>query len=138
MKYSFLIVILILSVIFLVESITKSKINIVQYLVTGLSLCLFYLLLLSICEYISFGWAYLIAAAMTTGALGGYFYGFLKSKIAGVFTLATGILYAFIYMHLQMESGALLCATLALFVILCVIMYFTRNQGAFESRETIE
>lgn len=74
MKYSFLIVILILSAIFLVESITKSKINIVQYIVTGLSLCLFYLLLLSISEYISFGWAYLIA---------------------GVFTLATGILYLY-------------------------------------------
>jgi inner membrane protein len=138
MKYSFLFVILILSAIFLVESISRSKINVVQYIVTGLSLCLFYLLLLSISEYISFGWAYLIAATMTTGALGGYFYGFLKSKVAGGFTLATGILYAFIYMLLQMESGGLLCGSLALFVILCVIMYFTRRQGVFESRETIE
>ena len=138
MKYSFLFVILILSAIFLVESISRSKINVVQYIVTGLSLCLFYLLLLSISEYISFGWAYLIAATMTTGALGGYFYGFLKSKVAGGFTLATGILYAFIYMLLQMESGGLLCGSLALFVILCVIMYFTRKQGMFESRETLE
>ena len=138
MKYSFLFVILILSAIFLVESISRSKINIVQYIVTGLSLCLFYLLLLSISEYISFGWAYLIAATMTTGALGGYFYGFLKSKIAGAFTLATGILYAFIYLLLQMESGGLLCGSLALFLILCVIMYFTRKQGMFEPKETIE
>lgn len=138
MKYSFLFVILILSAIFLVESISRSKINIVQYIVTGLSLCLFYLLLLSISEYISFGWAYLIAAGMTTVALGGYFYGFLKSKVAGGFTLATGILYAFIYMLLQMESGGLLCGSLALFVILCVIMYFTRKQGMFESRDTVE
>lgn len=138
MKYSFLFVILILSAIFLVESITRSKINIVQYIVTGLSLCLFYLLLLSISEYLSFGWAYLIAAAMTTCALGGYFYGFLKSKIAGAFTLATGILYGFIYMLLQMESGGLLCGSLALFVILCVIMYFTRKQGVFDSRESVE
>jgi inner membrane protein involved in colicin E2 resistance len=75
---------------------------------------------------------------MTTVALGGYFYGFLKSKVAGGFTLATGILYAFIYMLLQMESGGLLCGSLALFAILCVIMYFTRNQGTFESRDTIE
>ena len=78
------------------------------------------------------------SATMTTGALGGYFYGFLKSKIAGAFTLATGILYAFIYMLLQMESGGLLCGSLALFLILCVIMYFTRKQGMFEPKETIE
>lgn len=133
MKYSFLFIILVLSAIFLVEMITRAKINIVQYIVTGLSLCLFYLLLLSISEYLYFGWAYLIAAVMTTGALGGYFYGFLRSKIAIAFTIATGVLYAFIYLLLQMESGSLLLGSLALFVILGVIMYFTRNQSAFES-----
>lgn len=138
MKYSFLFFILILTGIFLIESITKSKINIVQYIVTGLSLCLFYLLLLSISEYLPFGLSYLIAAAMTTGALGGYFYGFLKSKVALAFTLGTGILYAYIYMILQMESGALLFGSLALFVILSVVMYFTRNQAVFEPEQTIE
>ena len=135
LKYAFLFFILVLSSIFLVESITKSKINVVQYIVTGLSLCLFYLLLLSMSEYLSFGWSYLIAATMTTGALGGYFYGFLKSKIAVAFTVATGVLYGYIYMLLQMESGALLFGSLALFVILSVIMYFTRSQAMFEAKE---
>lgn len=138
LKYAFLFFILVLSSIFLVESITKSKINVVQYIVTGLSLCLFYLLLLSISEYLSFGWSYLIAATMTTGALGGYFYGFLKSKIAVAFTVATGVLYGYIYMLLQMESGALLFGSLALFVILSVIMYFTRSQTMFEAKEPSE
>lgn len=136
LKYAFLFFILVLSSIFLVESITKSRINVVQYVVTGLSLCLFYLLLLSISEYLSFGWSYLIASIMTTGSLGGYFYGFLKSKVAIAFTVATGVLYGFIYMLLQMESGALLIGSLALFVILGVIMYFTRSQDMFESQES--
>ena len=136
MKYSFLFFILVLCSIFLVECITKSKVNIVQYGVTGLSLCLFYLLLLSISEYLSFGWSYLIAAAMTTGALGGYFYGFLKSKIALAFTAATAGLYGYIYMLLQMESGSLLFGSVALFVILSIIMYFTRKKDMFEPEDT--
>ena len=139
MKYSFLFFILVLTGIFLVESITRTRINLVQYIVTGLSLCLFYLLLLSISEYVAFGWAYLIAAVMTTAALGGYFYGFLKSKVALAFTFGTAALYAYIYMILQMETGALLFGSLALFVILAVVMYFTRNQAVFEHEtETAE
>ena len=132
MKYSFLIILLVFVAIYLVESITRCKINIVQYIVTGLSLCLFYLLLLSISEFLSFGLSYAIAAAMTTGALGAYFYGFLKSKFALIFTGAVAVLYVFIYVLLQMETGSLLAGTLALFLILSVIMYFTRRADLFD------
>ena len=131
-KYSFLIILLVFMAIFLVESITRSKVNIVQYIVTGLSLCLFYLLLLSISEYLSFGLSYAIAVTMTTAALGTYFYGFLKSKTAIAFTGAVACLYGFIYILLQMETGALLAGTIALFVILCVIMHFTRRKDLFD------
>ena len=131
-KYSFLIILLVCMSIFLVESITRSRVNIVQYIVTGLSLCLFYLLLLSISEYLSFGLSYAIAGTMTTAALGAYFYGFLKSKTAIAFTGAVACLYGFIYILLQMETGALLAGTIALFVILCVIMYFTRRNDVFD------
>ena len=132
MKYSLLIILLVFMSIFLVESITGCRINIVQYIVTGLSLCLFYLLLLSISEYLSFGWSYVIAATMTTSALGAYFYGFLKSKYALAFTGAVACLYGFIYILLQMETGALLAGSIALFIILCVIMYFTRRNDLFD------
>lgn len=132
MKYSFLIILLVFMGIFLVESITRCRINIVQYIVTGLSLCLFYLLLLSISEYVSFGWSYVIAAGMTTGALGAYFYGFLKSRIALAFTGVVASLYGFIYILLQMETGALLAGSMALFLILCIVMYFTRRNDLFD------
>ena len=132
MKYSFLIILLIFVAIYLVESITRCKVNIVQYIVTGLSLCLFYLLLLSISEYLTFGCSYMIATIMTTGSLGAYFYGFLKSKVALSFTGTVACLYGFIYILLQMETGALLAGTIALFIILCVIMYFTRLNDLFD------
>ena len=69
---------------------------------------------------------------MTIIALGAYFYGFLKSKVAISFTGAVACLYGFIYILLQMETGALLAGTIALFVILCVIMYYTRRNDLFD------
>ena len=64
-KYSFLIILLVFTAIFLVETISRQEVNYIQYIVTGFSLCLFYLLLLSMSEYLAFGWAYLIASGMT-------------------------------------------------------------------------
>lgn len=132
-KYSFLIILLVFAAIYLVETITRQEVNYIQYIVTGFSLCLFYLLLLSISEYFAFGWAYLIASGMTVTALGGYFIGFLRSRIAVFCTASVAVLYAFIYLLLNLETGSLLVGSLALFVILSLIMYFTRNNHISEA-----
>ena len=132
-KYSFLIILLVFAAIYLVETITRQEVNYIQYIVTGFSLCLFYLLLLSISEYLAFGWAYLIASGMTVTALGGYFIGFLRSRIAVFCTASVAVLYAFIYLLLNLETGSLLVGSLALFVILSLIMYFTRNNHISEA-----
>ena len=126
-KYFFLIVCLVFTGIFLVEAVSGKSVNIVQYIVTGFSLCLFYLLLLSFSEYMVFALAYVLASALTVGALGAYFVAILRSRIAWMFTLAVAVIYAFIYLLLNLETGSLLVGSLALFLILCVIMYFTRN-----------
>lgn len=132
-KYSFLIILLVFAAIYLVETITRQEVNYIQYIVTGFSLCLFYLLLLSISEYLAFGWAYLIASGMTVTALGGYFIGFLRSRVAVFCTASVAVLYAFIYLLLNLETGSLLVGSLALFVILSLIMYFTRNNHISEA-----
>lgn len=132
-KYSFLIILLVFTAIFLVETITRQEVNYIQYIVTGFSLCLFYLLLLSMSEYLAFGWAYLIASGMTVTALGGYFIGFLRSKTAVGCTVAVAVLYAFIYVLLNLETGSLLVGSLALFAILSLIMYFTRKNNLMEN-----
>lgn len=90
---------------------------------TNLSLCLFYLLLLAFTEYLPFALAYSSASLLTVCALGAYFRAILKSRAAA----AVAVLYAFIYLLLTIESGSLLIGTLALFLVLCIIMYFTRN-----------
>lgn len=127
MKYGILIILLVFLAGFIVELVTRKDINIIQYLVIGLSLVLFYALLLSFSEFMDFGLSYLIAAAMTVLALTGYFRGILKSKVAYLLGLFTAIAYAVCYVLLQMETYALLTGTLLLFVCLVVVMYLTRN-----------
>ncbi len=123
-KYSFLIILLVFMAIYLVESISRKNVSIVQYIVTGFSLCLFYLT-----EYISFSMSYLAASVMTTTALGCYFAAILRSWNAWLFAGAVAGLYGFIYILLQLETASLLVGTAALFVLLCTVMYFTRNAG---------
>ena len=110
-----------------VELITKKKISLVQYLVIGLSLILFYALVLAFSEFVSFPLAYAIAAAMTVAALLGYFRGILRSRAAWVLAAAVALAYLFSYFLLQMETYAFIAGTLVLFVLLSGIMYLTRN-----------
>lgn len=126
-KYFFLVVCLVFMGIFLAEAILRINVNVVQYVVTGLSLCLFYLILLSFVEYASFPLAYLVASVLTVASLGGYFAGILGIRLAGLFTVCVSLVYGFVFMLLNMQTGSLLVGTLALFIILCAIMYFTKD-----------
>ena len=130
-KYGILIILLVFLAGFIVELMTKKDINILQYIVIGLSLVLFYSLLLSFSEIISFGMSYLVSAAMTTLALTGYFRGILKSKVAYLLGCFVAVAYGISYILLQMENYALLGGTLVLFVCLIIVMYFTKDTGPF-------
>ncbi len=110
-----------------VELVGKKRIHLIQYLVIGLSLVLFYALLLAFSELMAFWLAYLLAAGMTTAALTGYFRGILKDRTAWLLGCLVAIAYIVCYILLQMETYALVAGTLVLFVILVGIMYFTRD-----------
>jgi Inner membrane protein involved in colicin E2 resistance len=110
-----------------VELVGKKKIDIVQYLVIGLSLVLFYALVLSFSEFMRFPVAYGLAALMTVAALFGYFRGILRDRSAWLLTALVALAYLLSYILLQMETYALLAGTLVLFVLLVGIMYLTRN-----------
>ena len=137
-KYGILIILLVFLAGFIVELVTKKDINIIQYLVIGLSLVLFYALLLSFSEIMSFGLSYLIAAVMTTLALTGYFRGILKSRLAYLLGALVALAYGVSFVLLQMETYALLAGTLILFVLLLVVMFFTRNLGSVIHQPTAE
>lgn len=132
-KYGILIILLVFLAGFIVELMTKKDINVLQYLVIGLSLVLFYSLLLSFSEIISFGLSYLVSAVMTTLALTGYYRGILKSKVAYMLGGFVAMAYAISYVLLQMEHFALLGGTLVLFVCLVIVMYLTKDTGTLFS-----
>ena len=126
-KYGILIILLVFVAGLAVELVGKKSIHIIQYVVIGLSLVLFYALLLSFSELMAFWLAWLLAAGMTTAALTGYFRGILKDRTAWLLGALVALAYVVCYILLQMETYALVAGTLVLFVILVGIMYFTRD-----------
>ena len=127
-KYGVLFLVLVFTTFFLFEVTARQKIHPFQYLMVGAALCLFYLLLLSISEFIGFGWAYLIAALASTILITWYCRFFLGG---GIRTLMIGAglagVYTFLYITLRQQDYALLMGAIALFIVLAVVMYVTRK-----------
>ncbi|MBQ2877832.1 MAG: inner membrane CreD family protein [Bacteroidaceae bacterium] len=126
-KYGMLIIVLVFVAGLFVEFLTRKEINSIQYAVIGLSLVLFYSLLVAFSEFITFGVAYVIAALMTTVALMLYFRAILKNRSAYMLGGFVALVYTLNYMLLQMDTYALLAGSLVLFLLLCVVMYLTAN-----------
>jgi inner membrane protein len=127
-KYGALFIVLIFTAFFLFEILAALKVHVIQYTLVGAALCLFYLGLLSLSEFIVFGKAYLLAAGAATVMIALYSHAILKS---GVRSLAiagelAGI-YGFLYVILQLQDYSLLFGTIGLFIALGAVMYATRN-----------
>ena len=127
-KYAYLIVLLTFAIVFFVELRRESPIHPVQYLLVGIAIMLFYTLLLSFSEHLSFLVAYIIATVMTVTLLTCYLGGVMHNRKVGM--LIGGVLavcYTFIYILLQIESYALLVGSIGLFVVLAVAMSTSRK-----------
>lgn len=127
-KYSILFISLTFLTFFMYEVLTGLKIHPIQYLLVGLAIALFYLLLLSFVEIIGFLPAYLVAAIATTSLITNYCFSVLKAKkrafsIAGLLAA----LYSYLYILLQLDQYSLLFGSVLLFGVLATIMYITRN-----------
>ena len=101
----------------------------------GLALVLFYSLLIALCEHLSFGLSYALAACMTLALLAWYTYAILREKKAawGIGVLLAG-LYFYIFVLLQMETWALLAGSLGLFVILGGVMFLSQKINTIKDR----
>jgi len=127
-KYAILFIALTFLIFFFLELLNNKPIHPLQYILVGFALCIFYLLLLSISEQLYFNIAYLISAVMTIGLISWYSASILKDKKLA--TLIGGnlvILYAFIFAIIQLQDYALLIGSLGLFIILIIVMYFSRK-----------
>jgi len=127
-KYAMMIILLTFLVFFLVEITQQKKIHPFNYIIVGFALCLFYTLLLSFSEYMTFSVAYLIATVMTVTAISYFIYYLFRgtkvfAAIGGMLTL----LYGFMFVIIQLESYALLIGSLGLFGVMFAIMNYTRK-----------
>ncbi|MDX6765191.1 MAG: cell envelope integrity protein CreD [Candidatus Methylacidiphilales bacterium] len=135
-KYAMLFLVLVFTAFFLFEVISKLRIHPFQYILVGAALCLFYLGLLSLSEFLRFGWAYLVAAAASWALVSLYSLSVLRSGsrtliVAGLLALIQGLLYVV----LQLQDYALLVGTIGLFLALAAVMFVTRRVDWYGGRE---
>lgn len=127
-KYGVLFIALTFVAFFLFEVLRGLRVHAVQYLLVGVALCTFYVVLLALSEQIGFGLAYLAAAASTVVLVGGYAAAVLAQRRAG-FMLGglLALIYALLYGLVASEDYALLMGALALLAAVTALMYLTRR-----------
>jgi inner membrane protein len=127
-KYGALFLVLVFAAFFLFEVLALLRIHPFQYALVGAALCLFYLGLLSLSEFIGFGFSYLLASVATTLLICYYTAKVLKSgKRTFIITGLLAAIYGFLYIALQLQDYSLLFGTAGLFTVLAVVIYVTRN-----------
>ncbi|MBP3973817.1 cell envelope integrity protein CreD [Pseudoxanthomonas spadix] len=127
-KYGILFVVLTFVGFGLFELIRRLPIHPLQYLLVGLALAMFFLLLLSLSEHVAFWIAYVVSALACIGVQLVYLSGVLRSwaRAAG-FAAGLSALYGALYGLLVSEDNALLMGALLLFGVLALIMWVTRR-----------
>ena len=132
-KYSILFTTITFLVFFFVEISRKKLLHPLHYLLVGAALIVFYTLLLSISEYVTFNLAYLIASVATILLITLYSKAVLKSWPLGLFVGGVlVILYGYMFTILQLQDYALLAGSIFVFVVLCLVMYFSRKVNWYD------
>lgn len=127
-KYGLLFVGLVLMAAFSFELFARLRLHPVQYGLVGLSITLFFLLLLALSEKVAFGIAYAVGAAASTLLLTMYFSAVLQGWKRGLGLGAyVAALYGVLYGLLLSEDNALLLGALLLFGLVGVLMIGTRR-----------
>ncbi|WP_312706152.1 cell envelope integrity protein CreD [Stenotrophomonas sp.] len=127
-KYGVLFIVLTFVGFILFELIKALRIHPLQYLMVGLALAIFFLLLISLSEHIAFWQAYLVSAVACIGLQAVYLANVLGHWKRGLgFAAMLTVLYGALYGLLVSENNALLMGSLLLFAILAVAMWVTRR-----------
>jgi inner membrane protein len=127
-KYGVLFVVLTFAAFFLGEILRHRPMHMMQYSLVGLAQAIFFLLLITLSEHLSFLYAYLVAATACVALITVYLAGVLRGHLPALgFGAGFVGLYSLLYVILQAEDSALLIGSLLLFAVLSAIMLCTRN-----------
>ncbi len=127
-KYGVLFIALTFAALFLFDVLGRWRVHPVQYLLVGVALCTFYVVLLALSEQVGFGMAYLLAALAVVAIVGGYARAAARGGAAA--TTLGGLLafvYALLYGLVISEQYSLLMGALALLAAVAILMYLTRR-----------
>jgi inner membrane protein len=132
-KYGMLFIGLSFITFFIFETLMKLPIHPIQYCLVGFANAIFYLLLISLSENITFGLAYLIASLCCSSLLLLYLKPVLKQgKYAYAFSGVLSVLYGALYIIISMEDLALVMGAFLTFSALAIVMFTTRNINWYE------
>jgi inner membrane protein len=127
-KYGALFIVLTIGLILLFQIGSGRALHSVQYLIIGGTLALFYLILLSLSEHLSFAWSYLWASLFVVVSITAYIQVALGDrKRSGIIALLLIALFLVLYSILHLEDYALLMGTALLCALLLISMYLTRH-----------
>lgn len=127
-KYGVLFVSMAFLVIFVIEILSRGRMQMVHYAMTGMMVVVFYTLLLALAEFVGFTAAYAVASA-ATGLVISLFVSSVFPGRAWTVAAFAGFagLYGFLYVVLQLAEAALLVGSVSGFVILSLLMFATRK-----------
>jgi inner membrane protein len=127
-KYAMLVIALTFLVFFFIQILQKVNLHSLQYILVGLALVIFYTLLVSISEFLSFNTSYLIAAGATILLVVFYMQGILKNiKFSAIIFGFMTLIYGFIFTIINLEDTSLLIGSIGLFIALAVVMIISRK-----------
>jgi inner membrane protein len=137
-KYGFLFIGFTFLAFLMFDIIGGVRVSAVEYLLVGVGLILFFVLLLAFAEVIGFTLSYIAASAAIIGLITAYAAAVLKSwgrasYIGGLLSA----LYAVLYILLSLEAYSLIIGSLMLFGALAGVMYATRNLDWGGSRANV-
>ncbi|MDN3645225.1 cell envelope integrity protein CreD [Pontixanthobacter aestiaquae] len=127
-KYGFLFIGFTFACFFMFDVVAGARVAAAEYLLTGIGLVLFFVMLLAFAEVIGFAWAYIVASFAMIGLLTSYSAAVLGGwrRAAMIGGMLTG-LYITLYVLLSLEAWSLMIGSVLLFVALAAVMYATRN-----------
>jgi inner membrane protein len=136
-KYAILMILLTFVALLLVEITQKIRIHPFQYILIGAALIIYYTLLLSFSEHMGYDAAYLIASISTVILIGLYSSTFLKKKsLIVLFSLLLSVFYTFIFVIILQQDFSLLLGSIGLFIIIGLLMFFSRKVKWYEEVES--
>lgn len=127
-KYGLLFIALTFLTLGLIEFTTDARISFVQFLLIGVALALFFLILIALAEHLGFATAYILASSTIIVIITLYCTAILRKPRVALFVGGVlAAIYGVLYLILRAEDFALLGGTMLLVVALIVTMYVTRH-----------